>query len=160
LISQAAEYAMRAVLLLARASGRPLTNQQIAASARIPGGYLAKVLQHLVRAGIVASQRGAKGGFVLGRSPDRLTLMDVVEAVDPSRRIANCPLGLPEHANRLCPLHDRVDAAMAAAERELRAATIVELLAAEDCQCCPNSSTDRCQSFTRTLDVQSTTTEL
>jgi Rrf2 family protein len=130
-ISQAAEYAMRATLLLARARGEPLTNQQIAAATHVPGGYLAKVLQVLVRARIVVSQRGLNGGFVLGRPAGELTLLDVARAIDPSNRIESCPLDLPEHADKLCPLHRRLDAAFAAAERELRAVTLQQLLAEE-----------------------------
>lgn len=132
MISQAAEYALRAVLLLAARGDEPLTNQQIAAAARIPVGYLAKVLQVLGRAGMVSSQRGLNGGFVLGVPASELTLMDVVQAIDPSRRISTCPMGLPEHGVNLCPLHHRIDAAVAAAEAELRACTFADLVAAQE----------------------------
>jgi Rrf2 family transcriptional regulator, nitric oxide-sensitive transcriptional repressor len=128
MISHAAEYALRAMLLLASRGGEPLTTSQLAAQARIPGGYLAKVLQVLVRAGLVSSQRGVNGGFVLGRPAVGLTLMDIVRAVDPSHRIRCCPLGIPEHVS-LCPLHRRIDAAVAAAEAELRGTTLSDLVA-------------------------------
>lgn len=131
MISQGAEYALRAMLLIAMRSGLSLTTSQIAAQAQVPGGYLAKVLQTLVRAGLVISQRGVNGGFVLGRPPESLTLMDIVTAIDPSHRIRACPLNIPEHV-KLCPLHRCIDAAVAAAERELRGTTLADLIAQQE----------------------------
>ncbi len=131
MISQAAEYALRAMLLLAVDNGLPLTASQLATRARIPSGYLSKVLQTLVRAGLVSSQRGVNGGFVLSRAPESVTLMDVVRAVDPSHRIRACPLNIPEHVT-LCLLHQRIDAAVAAAEHELRGTTLADLIAQQN----------------------------
>jgi len=126
-ISQSAEYSLRAVLCLADA-GAALTTQQIALATRVPAGYLSKVLQNLARAGIVSSQRGLNGGFTLARPPTELTLLEVVAAVEKSRRIGECPLAIPEHAVNLCPLHRRLDAAAEAVERLLHAATIADLV--------------------------------
>lgn len=131
MISQGAEYALRAMLLMATRIGLPMTTSQLAVQAQIPGGYLSKILQTLVRAGLVISQRGVNGGFVLGHPPESLTLMDVVTAIDPSHRIRACPLNIPEHV-KLCPLHRRIDAAVAAAERELRASTLADLVAQQE----------------------------
>ena len=130
MISQSAEYSLRAVLCLAgEPDGRPLTTQQIADRARIPAGYLAKVLQVLGRAGIVTSQRGLNGGFSLAVAPDALTLLAIVAAVEPSRRITECPIGHPDHVLSLCPLHRRLDSAAAGVERILRETTIADILA-------------------------------
>lgn len=128
MISQAAEYSLRAVVYLAANPGVPLTTHQIAQAAHVPEGYLAKVLQTLSRAGMVASQRGINGGFVLTREPENLTLMDVIQVADPSRRIMTCPLGLKEHGINLCSLHRQVDQAVAAAERVLRGTTVAQVL--------------------------------
>jgi Rrf2 family protein len=128
-ISQAAEYALRAVLCLAQRPGSPLTTHQIAAAARVPPGYLAKVLQGLGRAGLVRSHRGLNGGHLLAADPARVTLLDVVRAVDASRRIRTCPLDIPCHGTNLCPLHRRLDAAAAGVENALAATTIAELVA-------------------------------
>jgi Rrf2 family transcriptional regulator, nitric oxide-sensitive transcriptional repressor len=130
MISQSAEYSLRAVLYLAgEPASRPLTTQQIADRARIPAGYLAKVLQILGRAGIVTSQRGLNGGFALAVAPETLTLLTIIAAVDPSRRISECPIGDPDHALSLCPLHRRLDSAAAGVERILRETTIADILA-------------------------------
>ena len=128
MISQSSEYALRAVVCLARSHGTPLTTQQIAVAARVPAGYLSKVLQNLARAGIVISQRGPSGGFVLARPPDQLTPLEVVRVTDGTMRIETCPLGLPEHGTRLCPLHRRLDDAAAQAERALGGVTIADML--------------------------------
>jgi Rrf2 family transcriptional regulator, nitric oxide-sensitive transcriptional repressor len=128
MISQTAEYALRAVVALGRPRGGPATTQQIAAETQIPAGYLSKILQALGRSGLVTSQRGPGGGYVLTRSLDELTVLDVVNAVDPLRRIERCPLGLPLHEGRLCALHGRLDRATALVESYFRETTIGQLL--------------------------------
>jgi Rrf2 family protein len=128
LISQTAEYALRAAVCLASNREAPMTTQQIAAMAKVPAGYLSKVLQAMGRAGLVDSTRGLGGGFVLMRDPKDLTIYEVIEAVDPVQRIHTCPLGIKSHGENLCPLHRRLDDAMAMVERAFRDSTIAELL--------------------------------
>src|SRR5690606_10831306 len=55
-------------------------------------------------------------------------LLDVIRVVEPIRRIHACPLELPEHADALCPLHQRLDDAMASIERSFSSTTIADLL--------------------------------
>ena len=129
MFSQTSEYALRVVAHLAASGGTAATTREIAAGTRVPEGYLAKVLQSLSRAGIVRSQRGPGGGSVLARAPDELTIYDVVQAVDPIRRITSCPLGLKSHGWVLCPVHRRLDDALALVERAFRDSTIAGLLA-------------------------------
>jgi len=115
--------------LAGRGRGAPATTRQIAAAAHVPEGYLSKVLQALAKAGLVSAQRGLNGGFVLCRPAHTLTLLDVVQVVDPSRRITTCPLGIASHGVNLCALHRRLDNAAATVEDALRDATIAQLLA-------------------------------
>jgi Rrf2 family protein len=128
MISQTAEYALRAVAYLATHTPTPQTNAQIAKHTQVPLGYLAKVMQSLGRAGLVRSQRGLSGGFVLADDPAKLDILRVISAVEPSRRIKSCPLGLPGHA-KLCPLHQRLDQAAAMVEEAFRRTTVQELVA-------------------------------
>jgi Rrf2 family transcriptional regulator, nitric oxide-sensitive transcriptional repressor len=128
MISQTTEYALRAVVWLAANPEKSLTAQQIAEATRVPAGYLAKVLQGLSRAGMLHSQRGLGGGFTLARSPTSLTMWDVVQAVDPLRRIKECPLGFEAHADQLCPLHKQLDDAIAAIEKMFTASKISKLI--------------------------------
>lgn len=128
MISQTAEYALRAIVYLADQGDAPQTTQQIAEVTRVPAGYLAKVMQSLGRAGLVRAQRGLHGGFTLAVPAKKLTVLDVVQAVDPLRRIEHCPLGIDSHQS-LCPLHRRLDNAVAMVEKALGSSTIAELLA-------------------------------
>jgi Rrf2 family protein len=128
MISQTAEYALRAVVRLGGEGDHPLATQAIAAETLIPAAYLSKVLQSLGRAGLVRSQRGLRGGFVLARPLDEITVLDVINAVDPLKRIAHCPLGLVAHDARLCPLHRRLDEAIALVETLYEETTIEQLL--------------------------------
>lgn len=128
MITQAAEYSLRAAVCLASRRGEAMTTQQIAARAGVPAGYLAKVLQVLARAGVVDSQRGANGGFVLKRPAAEVTLLDIVSVVDRSRRIRECPLGLVHEGGGLCPLHRRLDHLAETAEEVLRSTTLAQLL--------------------------------
>jgi Rrf2 family transcriptional regulator, nitric oxide-sensitive transcriptional repressor len=109
--SQTVEYALRAVVFLAGKpfeSGVPQNSEQIANATKVPHAYLSKVLKQLTDSEIILSRRGANGGFVLSLAPDELTILEVVNAVDPIQRINKCPLGLSSHGIRLCPLHSRM----------------------------------------------------
>ena len=128
MFSQTVEYALRVIVYLASQEATSMLTRQIAAATHVPEGYLAKVLQSLGRAGFVKSQRGIHGGFVLARPAREITIYQVVEAVDRSLRIRTCPLGLPNHGANLCPLHRRLDNAIALVEEALRQSTIADLL--------------------------------
>ena len=119
MISQTAEYALRAIVDLAYHAGESRTTRQIAKATKVPTGYLAKILQDLSRHRLVRSQRGLHGGFTLNGNPAVLTVYDVLKAVDPMRRIHSCPLGLAAHAHKLCPLHQELDDAMSRAMHAL-----------------------------------------
>jgi Rrf2 family transcriptional regulator, nitric oxide-sensitive transcriptional repressor len=129
MISQTAEYALRAMAQLALEPDTPQTSQQIASVTMVPLHYMSKVLQELTRAGLVHSQRGLHGGFTLMRKPEDLTIFDIVQAVDPLHRIKRCPLGIESHGETLCPLHRRLDDAMAQVEKSYRESNLAELLA-------------------------------
>lgn len=129
MLSQTVEYALRAATHLATAPGESRTVDQVAEATHVPVAYLSKVLQQLVRGKIVTSRRGSGGGFMLARSPAKLSILQVVQAVDPIERITTCPLGLAAHGKRLCPLHRRLDNALAEMEKAFGATTLAEILA-------------------------------
>lgn len=128
MLSQTVEYALRAVVFLASSEGEARTAQEVAERMRVPPDYLSKILRSLVEAGLLRSRRGPQGGFVLGRDAAALSVLDVVNAVDPIRRIHACPLDLPAHARTLCPLHRRLDEAAAIVEGSLRGSRISEMV--------------------------------
>tara|TARA_Y100000385_G_scaffold217466_1_gene226562 strand:+ start:865 stop:1305 length:441 start_codon:yes stop_codon:yes gene_type:complete len=129
MFSQTVEYALRAVAFLASRSPDAQNTEQIAKATKVPPAYLSKVLQSLGRAGIVRSQRGLHGGFSLAVDPHELTILQVVDVVDPIRRIKSCPLELKGHGVNLCPLHRRMDAALASVQKAFGESTLAEILA-------------------------------
>jgi Rrf2 family protein len=126
MFSQTVEYALRAVMLVAGADGTPVNSERISEQMRIPHAYLSKVMRGLVVGKILKSQLGPNGGFVMARDIDRVSVLDVVNAVDPLRRITSCPLGRADHVE-LCPLHREMDDAMHHVECRLKAVSIAEL---------------------------------
>ena len=129
MFSQTQEYALRAVVWLAQhESEGASSNTRIAEVTSVPTSYLSKVLQQLARGGIVQSKRGVGGGFQLARDPDELTVLEVVNAVDPIRRIKTCPLGLKTHKHTLCPMHNRLDEALEMVADALGKSTIREVM--------------------------------
>lgn len=129
MFSQTVEYALRAVVHLAGEAPSAQTTDQIATATLVPKAYLSKVLQALVRSGVVKSQRGLGGGMTLGRLPEEVTILQVVNSVEPIVRIHTCPLGLLSHGVNLCPLHRRVDNALAMVEQAFQSTTLAEVLA-------------------------------
>lgn len=127
MFSQTAEYALRAAVWLAEHPERPQTTIEIAAGMSIPQLYLAKVMGLMVCNGILKSQRGRTGGFVLERPPSEISVYEIVDAVDPLHRIEECPLSLPQHAKKLCPLHAKMDRSLAAIEKDLKSSCLAEL---------------------------------
>jgi len=139
MISQTVEYALRAVVTIAQHDGQPCTAREIAQITKVPVAYLSKLMQGLVRGEIVRSRRGLHGGFVLTGSPEDLTILDVVQVVDPIKRIEHCPLAIESHGTTLCPLHRRLDKAIASTEEILGETTIAEMLSQ------PGSVTPLCE---------------
>lgn len=129
MISNTAEYALRAAVQLAMHEAVPQTTEQIAKMTRVPPSYLSKVLQQLSRAGIVSSQRGLGGGFVLNRAPQQISVLEVINAVDPVQRIRTCPLGIASHGTNLCRMHKQLDEAIEHVEKVFASSTLADLLA-------------------------------
>lgn len=139
MISPTAEYALRAIVAIAQSGGEVVVTPTIAEITKVPPGYLSKVLQTLRKAGLVDSKRGLGGGFTLARPAEELTVLEVVNAVDPIKRIHQCPLGIDSHGTTLCPLHQRLDQATELVERSFASTTIAQLLSA------PGRSAPLCQ---------------
>lgn len=66
--------------------------------------------------------------MTLTKEPKDLTILEVVNAVEPIQRIKTCPLGLSSHGIRLCPLHRRLDNALAMVEKAFGGTTLAEVL--------------------------------
>jgi len=83
LVPQKSQYALRAVFELAKRAGQgPVKTAEIANEQAIPRRFLEVILHQLKQAGIVASERGARGGYLLARSPQELTVGDIMRFMD------------------------------------------------------------------------------
>jgi Rrf2 family nitric oxide-sensitive transcriptional repressor len=127
LFSSTAEYALRATVFLATGGEGLRSSAEIASATKVPQKYLSKVLNDLVEAGLILSRRGPNGGFRLAREAREISVLEVVNAVDPVRRIVTCPLGIPSHGTRLCLLHRKLDDTIKLVEDALRAASITDM---------------------------------
>ncbi len=106
---------------------RPVSADALAKLTKVPRRYLTRVLQDLCAAGMVRSRPGPGGGYELIHPPHKLTILDVINEVEPIERIKECPLGLKTHT-KLCPLHAELDRAYAATEKAFKSVTIKELV--------------------------------
>lgn len=129
MLSQTTEYALRAMACLAISPDELTPTPRLAELTLVPPNYLAKVLQSLAQAKLISGRRGVGGGYSLARSADKITLIDVVNAIDPIERIKTCPLGLPNHGTNLCALHRCVDEAAKQFIETFKSVTLSDLIA-------------------------------
>ncbi len=111
MLSQTTEYALRAMSCLAYMPNELVSTAQLAKVTHVPMNYLAKVLQLLAKADLITGRRGVGGGYRLNRPASEITLLHVINSIDPIERIGSCPLKLENHSGKLCPLHARLDSA-------------------------------------------------
>lgn len=109
MLSKTAEYALRAVVAIARVQEeRPVLAREISSKGHIPNKYLSKVLRDLVHAGVLSSTRGIGGGFRLRRKANKLKLVDVVKPFDDIPARSRCPLGQSKCSDDApCAMHDQ-----------------------------------------------------
>jgi Rrf2 family protein len=109
MLSRTADYAVRAVVLLARHHGERLVNaDEIASAVGAPRNYMAKTLNALARRGVLTSMRGPGGGFALAISPDTLSVATVIDVFADTRPVVSrclledrpCNLDAPCSAHR------------------------------------------------------------
>ncbi len=134
MLSDTAEYALRAVLYIAdRSPDEPLPVDIVAEALGVPRNYLSKTLHHLVKEGVLSSQRGPRGGFMLALPPGELTLLRVVEAFDDITATRRCLLGRPKCSDtNPCPAHDRWKSVAEDIAFFFRGTTVEELLTMPD----------------------------
>ncbi|MBW2387700.1 MAG: Rrf2 family transcriptional regulator [Deltaproteobacteria bacterium] len=106
-LSQTAEYALRAMAWLATAPTRePVRAKDLSVATGIPSHYLSKVMRRLVLAGLLISQKGQGGGFLLAKAPSEIPFIDILNAVDAFPTEGRCAFGWGECDEvRPCPLH-------------------------------------------------------
>lgn len=113
LLSKTCEYAIRAMIYIAQQSskGNRVGIKDIAANIESPEYFMAKILQDLSRKGFVQSVKGPNGGFYMDEEHTRITLADIVRAIDGDQLFTGCGLGMKEcSADHPCPIHHRFGA--------------------------------------------------
>ncbi|CCA56824.1 MULTISPECIES: RrF2 family transcriptional regulator [Streptomyces] len=142
-MSDGVEWALHSCLNLAWiGSGQAVTAARLAAYHELPPAYLNKQLQALARAGIVTSVSGPKGGFRLARALDRITLMDVVAAIEGPDEAFRCTeirqqgpgAAAPESYAAECAIAGAMSRAELAWRRELMAQTLDDVRARAELQ--------------------------
>jgi len=102
------EYALRALVYLAKKPGETCTVRDIAESTQVPADYLSKIMTKLCREGVARSRPGRSGGYELTEEATEATLLDLVEAVEPLSRVEKCPMRKPCDPVNLCALHQTI----------------------------------------------------
>lgn len=92
-ITRQADYAVRAVLYLARNGDERAATSHVAEEQHIPPSFLAKIISQLSIAGLLHTSRGARGGVMLAREPKEITLLEVIEAIDGPILLNECVSG-------------------------------------------------------------------
>lgn len=114
MLSNTCKYAVRAVIYLAmnEEEGKKIGIKQISKDLDIPAPFLGKILQTLAKHKLLSSTKGPHGGFSLGRNPNDITLLDIVEIIDGNEFFNQCLIGLeichysPYH-EKDCPFHPK-----------------------------------------------------
>lgn len=131
MFSKACEYGIRATLLIATHSltGVRVNVKDIAQETGSPVAFTAKILQQLVRGGIVRSVQGATGGFEIGREQmEHIRLDQIVSAIDGDQIFTGCGLGLKIcNALKPCPVHERFAAVRDELKTMLEETSVLEL---------------------------------
>lgn len=122
-VNKLTDYATVVLIEIAR-SREVRSSQHLADKTGIPGPTVAKLMKSLNKAGLVASRRGAGGGYALGRAAAAITIADVIQAVEGPIALTACADTSEEHCSieRLCPVQgkwNRVNAAVRAALSEV-----------------------------------------
>jgi Rrf2 family protein len=107
--STACEYAIRAMTYLAAFEpGQRVLARDVSAHEKVPGPFLGKIFQTLVRSNLLTSNKGPGGGFALARSARDIKLFDIYQAIDGTAYLDACAVGLARCSDETpCPLHDR-----------------------------------------------------
>jgi Rrf2 family protein len=124
-LTKRSDYAIRAMLALTMAPEGLLSSRKIAEEMKIPPRFLPQIMGDLTRAGLVDAHPGRSGGYKLAQSPDTVTLLRVIEAIegDPHRQI--CVMrGTACGVDGECGVHDVFYAAEGALIEKLSSATL------------------------------------
>ncbi|HUL00978.1 MAG TPA: Rrf2 family transcriptional regulator [Nitrospirota bacterium] len=129
LVTRETDYAIRTILYLAKERGHIVSATKIARAIHIPRSFLSKILQRLVRSRILTSLRGVNGGFRLARTPSRISLLSIMEAVQGLTCINACAIDSTAcKLSRTCTVHSVWVKMRTEMERRLQKETVAKLM--------------------------------
>jgi Rrf2 family protein len=128
-ISEAATIAIHAMVIVAAHPDRTLPAKEIAAAFHLSNAHLAKVMQRLVKAGLVTSTRGPSGGFTLSKPSGEITLLEIFETIEGPYNDQGCLLGRDVCLGRQCILGDAIYRVNAEMRESLGGKTLDDLTA-------------------------------
>lgn len=111
MLSKTTEYALRAIVYIAlhNDGGHKVGIKEVANELDLPQPFTGKILQDLVRKGVIASAKGPGGGFYLHKPASEVTLLDVVRNIDGLEAFNRCGMGMKQCSNtHPCPLHNDI----------------------------------------------------
>ncbi|PRY01221.1 BadM/Rrf2 family transcriptional regulator [Pontibacter ummariensis] len=111
MLSKTTEYALRAIVYIAINSvdGHKVGIKEIAQELELPAHFLGKILQDLVRKGVISSIKGPHGGFFLHRPASKINILEVVRIIDGLEAFKKCGMGMKECSDKHpCPLHNDI----------------------------------------------------
>ena len=127
LFSTATAYALQALAALPEDGSYTLA-KDLSEELQLPGPYLAKILQSLAQTSILESLRGPRGGFRMARPAHRITVGDVVAALEGPDAFSGCVMGFPTcSCENPCPLHDAWSQVKAHMDSSMTQSTIRDL---------------------------------
>ena len=134
MIRRETDYAVRTVLCLARShvenGSAWISTEDLAAQTEVPYRFLRKIVLKLVKSGIIESRRGKNGGLILGRAPQNISLLDLLQVVEPESVILNqCmePARTPCSRKDDCGLHHALGKIQISLQRELADISLIDM---------------------------------
>ena len=135
-ISTRTEYALRALLEMIKQDLSPISAREICERQSLPRKYIERLLGNMRTAGLVDSLSGAKGGYVLARKTEHITLMQVMQAVEDHSWEMSCVSNPPEHClGKDCGLHSVWDDLYGKMKTTLEGYTLERIDEMMDCNC-------------------------
>ncbi len=127
-LSRFADYAVAMLAELARDAGARLAASDLAVRTNLPEPTVAKILKSLARAEILVSTRGVNGGYSLNREPGRITVADIITAMDGPISLTDCADNSPCVLEGHCSMHGRWGKVNMAIRAALESVTLVDLM--------------------------------
>jgi Rrf2 family protein len=132
-ITRATEYAVRTVLYLAQQPTNDIVlKKDICRTQDVTPAFLTKILQPLIKVGIVSSQRGVGGGFLLAKDPNEITMLDILQAEEGQLKLNHCLVDADFcHRDGYCSAHEVWQLTQLKMSEVLKKFTIADLVRRE-----------------------------